>query len=111
MAAHLANVTCFSLKGTGRNFGITIACWKLTWLHFTAFIFCSVDATAESGRLGRLINHSKATRNASVKLYETTAGPKLIIVAAKDIQPDEEILFDYGDRSKSSVEAFPWLLT
>jgi len=27
----------------------------------------------------------------------------------RDIEPGEELLYDYGDRSKESLEAHPWL--
>ncbi|KAL3856505.1 hypothetical protein ACJMK2_011255 [Sinanodonta woodiana] len=68
-----------------------------------------VDATAESGRLGRLLNHSKTAANCQTKLVEVNGLPRLILVALKDINKGEELLYDYGDRSKSSVEAHPWL--
>ncbi|KAK3589796.1 hypothetical protein CHS0354_015799 [Potamilus streckersoni] len=68
-----------------------------------------VDATAESGRLGRLLNHSKTAANCQTKLVEVNGQPRLILVALKDITKGEELLYDYGDRSKSSVEAHPWL--
>ena len=35
--------------------------------------------------------------------------PRLILVAARDLKADEELLYDYGDRSKESLEAHPWL--
>lgn len=72
--------------------------------------FCSVDATAETGRPGRLINHSK-TGNATVKIFQSSDGPKLIIEAKEQIKPNTEVLFDYGDHSKRSTELFPWLLS
>ena len=67
-----------------------------------------MDATAETDRLGRLINHSR-TGNATVKIFQSSDGPKLIIEANKQIKPDTEVLFDYGDHSKCSIELFPWL--
>ena len=69
-----------------------------------------MDATAETSRLGRLINHSR-TGNATVKVFQSSDGPKLIIEAKEMIQPDTEVLFDYGDHSKRSTELFPWLLS
>ncbi|KAI3372074.1 hypothetical protein L3Q82_006927 [Scortum barcoo] len=67
-----------------------------------------VDATAETTRLGRLINHSK-TGNCQTKLHAIDGTPHLILVASRDIKPEEELLYDYGDRSKASVLAHPWL--
>ncbi|KAK3084892.1 hypothetical protein FSP39_020927 [Pinctada imbricata] len=68
-----------------------------------------VDATAESGRLGRLINHSKVAGNCHTKLIDINQRPYLILVASRDISAGEELLYDYGDRSKSSLESHPWL--
>lgn len=68
----------------------------------------SVDATKETNRLGRLINHSK-TGNCQTKLHPINGSPHLILVASRDIEADEELLYDYGDRSKASVLAHPWL--
>lgn len=68
----------------------------------------SVDATKETGRLGRLVNHSKAG-NCQTKLHPINGSPHLILVASRDINADEELLYDYGDRSKASVLAHPWL--
>lgn len=68
----------------------------------------SVDATKETGRLGRLVNHSKAG-NCQTKLHPINGSPHLILVASRDIKADEELLYDYGDRSKASVLAHPWL--
>ncbi|XP_053557776.1 N-lysine methyltransferase KMT5A isoform X2 [Bombina bombina] len=67
-----------------------------------------IDATKETNRLGRLINHSKAG-NCHTKLHNIHNLPHLILIASRDINAGEELLYDYGDRSKSSLEAHPWL--
>ncbi|XP_075690034.1 N-lysine methyltransferase KMT5A isoform X2 [Rhinoderma darwinii] len=67
-----------------------------------------VDATKESNRLGRLINHSK-NGNCHTKLHDIKNVPHLILIASRDINAGEELLYDYGDRSKTSIEAHPWL--
>uniref|UniRef100_A0A8C2IV39 [histone H4]-lysine(20) N-methyltransferase n=1 Tax=Cyprinus carpio TaxID=7962 RepID=A0A8C2IV39_CYPCA len=59
-------------------------------------------------RLGRLINHSK-NGNLRTKLHEIGGTPHLIFLASRDIRADEELLYDYGDRSKEAVAAHPWL--
>jgi len=69
----------------------------------------SVDATEESGLLGRLVNHSRLKFNCATKVVEVDDMPRLILVAARDVKIDEELLYDYGDRSKESLEAYPWL--
>ncbi|XP_016407787.1 lysine methyltransferase 5Ab [Sinocyclocheilus rhinocerous] len=67
-----------------------------------------VDATKETDRLGRLINHSK-NGNLRTKLHEINGTPHLIFLASRDIKVDEELLYDYGDRSKEAIAAHPWL--
>ena len=122
---------------------------------------CSIDATRETGFLGRLLNHSR-WGNCETKLISVNNAPVLILQAARDIIPGkngliynihvsnlyylvsnqcyfnslnlfnlwyyvaisnlicvilcliyailgEELLYDYGDRSKESLEAHPWL--
>ncbi|XP_061115656.1 lysine methyltransferase 5Ab isoform X2 [Conger conger] len=67
-----------------------------------------VDATKETERVGRLINHSK-NGNCQTKLHGIDGRPHLILVASRDIEKGEELLYDYGDRSKESIAAHPWL--
>ena len=74
--------------------------------------FCfpfSIDATAESGRLGRLVNHSRLAPNCQTKVVMVRDVPRLILIAKTDIEPGTELLYDYGDRSKESLKAHPWL--
>ncbi|CAG0915622.1 unnamed protein product [Notodromas monacha] len=68
-----------------------------------------VDATQESGRLGRLINHSKSQANLSTKTIMVDGKPRLALFATRDIGKSEELLYDYGDRSKESLANHPWL--
>ena len=35
--------------------------------------------------------------------------PRLILIAKQDIDTGTELLYDYGDKSKKSRDAFPWL--
>nr|XP_020506370.1 N-lysine methyltransferase KMT5A-like [Labrus bergylta] len=77
------------------------------YFQYQAKTYC-VDATKETSRLGRLINHSKAG-NCQTKLHPIDDTPHLILVASRDIKAEEELLYDYGDRSKSSIIAHPWL--
>lgn len=68
----------------------------------------SIDATAESGRLGRLVNHSRFG-NLLTKTVMVKNKPHLILVARNDIPEGQEVLYDYGDRSKESLMHHPWL--
>ncbi|CAG9104333.1 unnamed protein product [Plutella xylostella] len=66
-----------------------------------------IDATAESGRLGRLVNHSRNGNLATKALW--VDGPRLVLLAAHDIAAGEELTYDYGDRSRESLRHHPWL--
>jgi len=68
-----------------------------------------IDATGESGRYGRLLNHSTKTPNCATKVVMVGDTPRLILVAKQDIEAGAELLYDYGDRSKESLKAHPWL--
>lgn len=70
--------------------------------------YFSIDATSDSGKLGRLINHS-SNGNLITKILALNSVPHLIFVAKDDIKIGEEICYDYGDRSESSLKYFPWL--
>ncbi|XP_018569296.1 N-lysine methyltransferase KMT5A-A-like [Anoplophora glabripennis] len=67
-----------------------------------------VDATAESGKLGRLINHSR-NGNLVTRTVLVDGKPRLALLARADIREGEELLYDYGDRSKEALEHHPWL--
>ncbi|XP_007905991.1 N-lysine methyltransferase KMT5A isoform X2 [Callorhinchus milii] len=81
-------------------------CYMYYFRHLSK-TYC-VDATKETARLGRLINHSK-NGNCQTKLHDIAGRPHLILVALRDIKNGEELLYDYGDRSRASVAAHPWL--
>ncbi|XP_053616975.1 histone-lysine N-methyltransferase Set8 [Plodia interpunctella] len=66
-----------------------------------------IDATSESGRLGRLVNHSRNGNLLTKAVW--VDGPRLVLLAAHDIRPGEELTYDYGDRSKESLQHHPWL--
>ena len=72
-----------------------------------------VDATAETGRFGRLLNHSRKKPNCFTKLVwipsDGDADPRLVLHAKRNIAVGEELTFDYGDRDKKAVKDHPWL--
>ncbi|GAU99555.1 hypothetical protein RvY_10541 [Ramazzottius varieornatus] len=72
-----------------------------------------VDATAETGRYGRLLNHSLKDFNLLPHVLDISVRgrikPHLILRAKKDIQAGEELVYDYGDRDRDSLANFPWL--
>ena len=73
------------------------------------FVLLSVDATKESGRLGRLLNHSKSAANCATRLVNVKDRPYLILETTRDVQAGEELLYDYGERSKDIIQFHQWL--
>lgn len=73
-----------------------------------SFFFFSIDATAETGRLGRLVNHSR-NGNLITRTVSVDNKPRLILVAKETILAGTEVTYDYGDRSKESLKHHPWL--
>lgn len=67
-----------------------------------------IDATAESGKLGRLVNHSR-NGNLMTKTVLVNRVPHLVLLAKEDIPEGVEVTYDYGDRSKESLQHHPWL--
>lgn len=84
-----------------------IGCYMYFFEHKSKS-YC-IDATAETSRLGRLFNHSKHEGNCHTKLFEMNSQPYLILVASRNIKCGEEMMYDYGDRNKISLESHPWL--
>ncbi|KAL4001694.1 Histone-lysine N-methyltransferase set-1 [Acanthocheilonema viteae] len=69
-----------------------------------------VDATDETPYKGRLINHSVVRPNLKTKVIELNGSKHLILIAKRDIDIGEELLYDYGDRTPCTVAENPWLL-
>ncbi|XP_061499188.1 histone-lysine N-methyltransferase Set8 [Anopheles gambiae] len=67
-----------------------------------------IDATAESGKLGRLVNHSR-NGNLVTKTVPINNRPHLVLIAKEDIEKGVEVTYDYGDRSKEALLHYPWL--
>lgn len=67
-----------------------------------------IDATEDTGKLGRLVNHSR-NGNLMTKVVVVKQKPHLVLIAKDDIESGEELCYDYGDRSKESLLHHPWL--
>ncbi|XP_052123655.1 N-lysine methyltransferase KMT5A-like [Frankliniella occidentalis] len=79
-----------------------------SFLYFFPFKgkqYC-IDASAETGDLGRLVNHSRSTPNV---IPRALPGPIIVFEALRDIEPGQELLFDYGERRSEFLLKFPWL--
>lgn len=68
----------------------------------------SIDATAETGKLGRLVNHSR-NGNLATKIVTYKNRPHLVLIAKENIKEGEELTYDYGDRTRESLINHPWL--
>ena len=77
--------------------------------HTTVSSIFSIDSTKAEG-MGRMVNHSRKKFNVRTKVISIQQKSCLILVAAKDIQVGDELLYDYGERSKEVTKTFPWLL-
>lgn len=82
-------------------------CYSYYFIH-SGRQWC-IDATEESPYMGRLVNHSRRIPNMVTKTVEVDSLPHLVLLAKRDIKQDEELLYDYGDRSKEALEHHPWL--
>jgi histone-lysine N-methyltransferase SETD8 len=69
---------------------------------------CSVDAT-KSGRIGRLINHSRTNPNLRTQLFVVDGMPRLGLCAVRDVEVGTELRYDYGERDPQAIRAHPWL--
>ena len=67
-----------------------------------------VDATEESGRLVRFLNHSKTHNNVHTKAITLDDGKVvLILIAKRQVAVGEELCIDCGDRRKNSLDDHP----
>lgn len=70
----------------------------------------AIDATRDDKSFGRLINHSKHKANIKPCVAADKSGnPHVYFTAVTNIHAGEELLYDYGDTGKDSMESFPWL--
>lgn len=69
----------------------------------------AIDATHAFGSVGCLINHSIAKQNIAPVKYTECGQLKVHFVAKRNIAVNEELFYDYGDRSDSSIAVHKWL--
>ncbi|KAL7670499.1 hypothetical protein ACOME3_005434 [Neoechinorhynchus agilis] len=85
----------------------TIGCF-LTFFKYESKSYC-LDSTIESGRLGRLVNHSKTKCNLELRAVEIRERLCLLLFAKREIKSNDELLYDYGDRNREALRSNPWL--
>ncbi|XP_076860752.1 uncharacterized protein LOC143518327 [Brachyhypopomus gauderio] len=62
----------------------------------------TIDASKDNRSLGRLVNDDHISPNCMMKKVFVDGSPHLCLFAIRDIQPGDEITYDYGD------SAWPW---
>lgn len=60
------------------------------------FFSSSIDASVEDKSLGRLVNDDHRRPSCKMKTVEVEGRPHLCLFALRDIDPGEEITYDYG---------------
>ncbi|KHJ44300.1 SET domain protein [Trichuris suis] len=86
----------------------SIGCY-MYYFTFRNKHYC-VDATEETEYKARLINHSAKEPNCVPKIVEVNNRPCIVLIASRDVYVGEELLYNYGDRSRASIAAHPWLV-
>ncbi|XP_066509013.1 uncharacterized protein [Hoplias malabaricus] len=69
--------------------------------RYNGKLFC-VDASLEDGSLGRLVNDDHLNPNSKMKTITIAGKPHLGLFATRNINPGEEITYNYGDSE------WPW---
>ena len=103
--------TCISSKMVGKIIGKNKHSSKPKIKN--KLLYFSIDATKETDRLGRLINHSieKTKTNLKPKISRDKDNmPRLIFCANRIIEPEEELSYDYGERRRDIISSNPWLV-
>jgi hypothetical protein len=71
-----------------------------------------IDGTIEtpSTGFGRYLNHSYKNSNIKPRLVcDIDGNPHIVFFAIQNIEPEEELLFSYGERNNVALNNFPWL--
>lgn len=102
------DATCTILSSIITSIGKWIFVKSYKILSLIYFQIHSIDATAETGKLGRLVNHSR-NGNLLTKVITVNNRPHLILIAKDNIPIGTELTYDYGDRSKEALLHHPWL--
>lgn len=68
-----------------------------------------IDATSENYTFGRLINHSRKEANLKPYSCQINGQPKIGFKLQKDILPNTELLYNYGETDPLIISQNPWL--
>jgi len=71
-------------------------------VHIRQCCCCRIDASDEDGSFGRLVNDDHISPNTKMKKIIVDHVPRLCLIATQQINPGDEIAYDYGDGD------YPW---
>ena len=77
------------------------------WHKDAAGKWLCVDATAETGHPGRLINHAKKKFNLVAK--KVPGLQRLVLKSIRQIEKGEQLLFDYNEDRREVIDANIWM--
>ena len=81
----------------------------MLWFKFKEKNYC-IDATEETKRLGRLINHSIEAASLKPKALDVDGHLGVFFYATKQIDCGQELLWDYGERNPEVVKQNSFLV-
>lgn len=83
-------------------------CWwqAVRGFYSKNWIFQRIDATVESGRLGRLINHMYRDGNIFPRKIMVDGFPKILFYANQHIAKNTQLFYDYGEDASMD---WPWM--
>ena len=77
------------------------------WMEIAGRKWVSVDGTAETEHLGRLINHSKKNFNLVAK--KVPGMERLVLKSVKQINKGDQLFFNYREERKEVINANIWM--
>lgn len=82
-----------------------------SFLYFFKFDskYLCLDATADDGSYGRLVNHSRLRPNCKAAGIMLGREQAVALFAIRDIRAGEEILYDYGETRPEVLARLPWI--
>lgn len=73
--------------------------------HYDVTLWIDAQEEDEENK-GRYINHGKETANLDLYLFWDSEKPEAWLRANRNIKANEELLFDYGENNRRTIESF-----
>ena len=88
---------------------MALACYMFYFEHKgKTMCLDSTNSNDEKNGFGRLFNHSRRRPNVHPIKCVVKGNPRLSFFSIADIEPGQELLWDYGDRDPQHLVQFPW---